>query len=53
MTNRLFVCGRSSLPSGSTIALACKSNQGSLSFDDARVWATRVGSLHGLPVPID
>jgi len=49
----ISLAGAASLPSGSTIALACKSNQGSLSFDDARVWATRVGSLHGLPVPID
>jgi hypothetical protein len=49
----ISLAGAVSLPSGSTIALACKSNQGSLSVDDARVWATRVGSLHGLPVPID
>lgn len=49
----ISLAGAANLPSGSTIALACKSNQGSLSFDDARVWATRVGSLHGLPVPID
>jgi hypothetical protein len=49
----ISLAGAASLPSGSTITLACKSNQGSLSFDDARVWATRVGSLHGLPVPID
>jgi len=49
----ISLAGAGSLPSGSTITLACKSNQGSLSFDDARVWATRVSSLHGLPVPID
>jgi hypothetical protein len=49
----ISLAGAASLPGGSTIALACKSNQGSLSIDDARVWATRVGSLHGLPVPID
>lgn len=49
----ISLAGAASLPSGSTITLACKANQGSLSFDDARVWATRVGSLHGLPVPID
>lgn len=33
--------------------LACRSTAGSVSFDDARVWATKVGSLHGLPVPVD
>lgn len=49
----ISLAGAASLSSESTIALACKSNQGSLSIDDARVWATRVGSLHGLPVPID
>jgi len=49
----ISLAGAAGLPSGSTVALACKSNQGSLSFDDARVWATKVGSLHGLPVPID
>lgn len=49
----ISLAGAASLPGGSPIALACKANQGSLSIDDARVWATRVGSLHGLPVPID
>jgi len=49
----ISLAGAASLPSGSTITLACKSNQGSLSFDDARVWATRVGAVQGLPVPID
>jgi hypothetical protein len=49
----LALAGAASLPSGSDIILACKENAGSLSIDDARVWATRVGSVHGLPVPID
>lgn len=35
------------------VVLSCRSASGSLAFDDARVWATRVGSLHGLPVPTD
>jgi hypothetical protein len=49
----LALAGAASLPSGGTVALACKENAGSLSIDDARVWAIKVGSLHGLPVPID
>jgi hypothetical protein len=52
-SGNISLAGAASLPSGSTIALACKSNEGSLFIDDARVWATKVGSLHGLPVPID
>jgi hypothetical protein len=52
-SGNLSLAGAASLPNGSAIILACKSNSGSLAVDDARVWATRVGSLHGLPVPID
>lgn len=52
-SGNVSLAGAASLPGGSTIALACKANEGSLAVDDARVWATRVGSLHGLPVPID
>ena len=49
----LVLAGAASLPNGSEIALACKENAGTLSIDDARVWATKFGSLHGIPVPID
>jgi hypothetical protein len=49
----LALTGAASLPNGGSIALACKENAGALSIDDARVWATKVGSLHGLPVPVD
>jgi hypothetical protein len=52
-SGNISLAGAAGLPNGSTVALACKSNVGSLSIDDARVWATKVGSLHGLPVPID
>jgi hypothetical protein len=52
-TGNLSLAGAANLPGGSAIILACKSNGGSLSVDDARVWATKVGALHGLPVPID
>jgi hypothetical protein len=33
--------------------LVCKTQGGSATADNARVWATKVGSLHGLPVPTD
>jgi hypothetical protein len=49
----LSLAGAASLPGGSDVVLACRSIEGSLSVDDARVWATKVGSLHGLPVPVD
>jgi len=35
------------------VVLFCRALSGTLSFDDARVWATKVGSVHGLPVPVD
>ncbi len=52
-STNISLAGAAALPSGGTIVLGCKENEGSLFTDDARVWATRVGSLHGLPVPID
>lgn len=52
-STNISLAGAAALPSGGTIVLGCKENEGSLFTDDARVWATRVGSLHGPPLPID
>jgi hypothetical protein len=52
-STNLSLAGAAALPSGGTVILACKENQGSLFTDDARLWATKVGSLHGPPLPID
>jgi hypothetical protein len=49
----ITLTGADSFTGATSIVLACKSTAGSVSFDDARVWATKVGSLHGLPVPVD
>lgn len=49
----ISLAGAEALPNGGTIVFACKSNQGTLIADDARVWAIKVGSLHGIPLPID
>ena len=49
----ITLAGADSFAGTTSVVLACKSTAGSVSFDDARVWATKVGSLHGLPVPID
>ncbi len=52
-STNISLAGAAALPSGGTVILACKENQGSLFTDDARVWASRAGSLHGPPLPID
>lgn len=49
----LSLAGAASFESERTIALVCKALDGEPIFDDARVWATKVGAVHGLPVPID
>ncbi|HEX5526819.1 MAG TPA: hypothetical protein VFX44_06425 [Solirubrobacterales bacterium] len=49
----ITLAGADSFTGTTSIVLACRSTAGTVSFDDARVWATKVGSLHGLPVPID
>lgn len=36
-----------------SIVLSCAASKGSLVAEDARVWAIKVGSLQGLPVPTD
>jgi hypothetical protein len=45
--------GAGSFGSEQTVVLACKSSEGTLIADNARVWAVKVGSAHGLPVPTD
>jgi hypothetical protein len=47
------LAGASSFSSQQTIVLACRTELGTASFDDARVWAIKVGTVHGLPLPID
>jgi hypothetical protein len=49
----LSLAGAASFESEHTVALVCKTLDGEPIFDDARVWATKVGSVQGLPVPID
>jgi hypothetical protein len=49
----ISLAGAASFDSPQTVALLCKSLEGTVSYDDARVWATRVGAVQGLPVPID
>jgi hypothetical protein len=52
-TATISLAGAASFFSEQKIVLSCRSFLGSMSYDDARVWATKVGTLHGLPVPVD
>jgi hypothetical protein len=36
-----------------SVVLSCSASKGALIAEDARVWAIKVGSLQGLPVPTD
>jgi hypothetical protein len=36
-----------------SVVLSCSASKGTLVAEDARVWAIKVGSLQGLPVPTD
>jgi len=50
----ISLAGADSFSATTPVALFCRATSGgTLSFDDARVWATKVGAVHGLPVPID
>jgi len=49
----LSLAGAAAFESERTIALVCKALDGEPIFDDARVWATKVGAVQGLPIPID
>lgn len=49
----LSLAGAASFEAARTVALLCRTLEGTVSFDDARVWATKVGSIQGLPIPID
>jgi hypothetical protein len=50
----ISLAGAASVTAPQTVILACKSTLGVLSFDNARVWAIKTGSLHAtLPLPLD
>jgi hypothetical protein len=51
----ISLAGADSFSTTTPIALFCRATSAgsALAVDDARVWATRVGAVHGLPVPID
>lgn len=42
-----------SFASQQAVLLSCSASKGTLVAEDARVWAIKVGSLQGLPVPTD
>ena len=52
-TATIALAGAASFASEQQIVLSCRSFLGTMNYDDARVWATKVGTLHGLPVPVD
>lgn len=47
------LAGADSFGSAQSVVLACRTESGTTSFDDARVWAIKVGAVHGIPLPID
>jgi len=47
------LAGGASFASQQTIVLACRTELETATFDDARVWAIKVGAAHGIPLPID
>lgn len=47
------LAGADSFTTEETVVLACKTLGGEALADNARVWATKVGTVHGLPVPHD
>jgi hypothetical protein len=47
------LAGADSFTTEETVVLACKTLGGEALADNARVWATKVGAVHGLPVPHD
>jgi hypothetical protein len=49
----ISLAGAATFDSQQTVVLACKTNAGTADYSDARVWATKTGSLHGAPLPID
>jgi hypothetical protein len=50
----ISLAGADSFSATTPIVLFCRATSaGTLAVTDARVWATKVGSVHGLPVPID
>jgi hypothetical protein len=49
----ISLAGADSFSATTPVVLFCRALSGTLSFGDARVWATKVGSVHGLPVPVD
>ena len=49
----LALAGAGSFGSPQSVVLACRTESGTTTFDDARVWAIKVGAVHGVPLPID
>lgn len=49
----LALAGVGSFSSPQSVVLSCRTELGATSFDDARVWAVKVGAVHGAPLPID
>jgi hypothetical protein len=49
----LALAGADSFNSQQTVVLSCRTESGTTTFDDARVWAIKAGAVHGLPLPID
>ena len=47
------LAGADSFSSAQSIVLACITDSGTATFDDARVWAIKVSAVHGIPLPID
>jgi hypothetical protein len=49
----LALAGADSFNSAQSVVLSCRTESGTTTFDDARVWAIKVGTVHGLPLPLD
>jgi hypothetical protein len=47
------LAGADSFASSQSVVLACRTESGATTFDDARVWAIKTGAVHGIPLPID
>jgi hypothetical protein len=47
------LAGAAAFSATQTIVFSCKSQFGTTEYDDARLWAIKAGSVHGLPLPFD
>jgi hypothetical protein len=47
------LAGADSFGSSQSVVLACRTESGTTTFYDARVWAIKASAVHGIPLPID